>query len=562
MEAFSTQDLQPIYDYIYDKVGGSTELFLEQNEIARTIWLAMRIDGEIKNGGVAQLFFNHRQGFDPNQYLIVLELIKATKQRELIADFFVYLFASDRRKKRFYEEAYFGSGMTVAIRKLSNKLSNTYYTLAPSVEEKIIEYFNQNSNDTEFKALLTKINFKINKKNESQLLEALIAAIENGNLTLTKKLVTQVSSLDQADKWGNAPLIRTAYASSNRVEIAKILVDAGADINFVHKDNTPLYMALGTDNTDGYIEALLDLGADTEWENTLGMTPIFAAGEKKGGVAAMIHGGANIHHIESRGNSVLNWFLGKYSSWFGNEYSKEYHPILKVNIKLLLKNGVQLSPEGVYPLPKNNFSLPETELSKIVSDDLFLTDLLSFNAVRNSADFNSKFTGWSAVFEASYAGHFNALKALIKAGASLNSCLAFAHCEKEIYSGASVVDVAKNKKIRELLITHGATEGTRTGYTVVMETRGDWDSIKPILKKYVNKEDEELKTIWNKTRKIKGEAIEEVIIREADPNDMWDFADYKYFVLHTLIVSKLPNLQEAELLKSELEKAKAEVTII
>lgn len=43
---------------MHNQIGLSPDVFKTQNEIARTIWLAIRIDGEIKNGGLEQLFSN------------------------------------------------------------------------------------------------------------------------------------------------------------------------------------------------------------------------------------------------------------------------------------------------------------------------------------------------------------------------------------------------------------------------------------------------------------------------------------------------------------------------
>jgi len=452
--------------------------------------------------------------------------------------------------------------MTVAMQKLSNKLSDEYYKLVPTLEEKIIAYFNANYNEKEFKDLLNKIDFKVETKDETELIEALNDAIENGNVALVKKLIKKVSSLNQGDRWNKVPIIRTANANGNRVEIAKILVDAGADVNFVYKDEVAIYSALEKDNKDGYIEALLELGANPNWENELGMTPLFIASQATGGVEALILGGANVNHVESRGSSVLDWYIGRYSSWYGNKYAHEYQPTIKKNIDFLIKAGATFYSKEAASISKKDNSLSRTMLCNAVGDDKFLDYLCSFEDVKNTPDFNPDYKGWSAVFEASYKGSLASLKILIKKGAVLNSYVSRAYYSQNAFAGASVLDVAKNKKVRDLLIANGVKKGIRISYTVIMETRGDWESIQPILKKYLKKDKDELEAIWNTIPKEKGEFFEKVITRKKNPDDIWDSDDYEYVVLNSIVVAEISDLEEAELIKAAIEKGNATVMIV
>jgi cytohesin len=94
--------------------------------------------------------------------------------------------------------------------------------------------------------------------------------------------------------------------------IFKVLVDAKADISalvtIASTKLTPLHLALFVDNIEA-VNALLAAGADPNFVNHEGMSPLFMACDKAddclGAVPALIAAGADVNHVDNSGRTAL-----------------------------------------------------------------------------------------------------------------------------------------------------------------------------------------------------------------------------------------------------------------
>ena len=99
------------------------------------------------------------------------------------------------------------------------------------------------------------------------------AAALMGDLVAIQQHIEAGSDLDQREpNVGSSPLITAAVFG--RIDVAKALIDAGADINFQNNQgSTPLHCAAFFCYTD-IVEVLLEKGADKTLKNNFGSTAL------------------------------------------------------------------------------------------------------------------------------------------------------------------------------------------------------------------------------------------------------------------------------------------------
>lgn len=120
------------------------------------------------------------------------------------------------------------------------------------------------------------------KKNSNQNAQAksiverpemdLQTAVMTGNLEVVKQHIAAGTDLDKKDQMsGSTPLI--AAATFDQKEIAKALIDAGADLSIKNNDGaTPLHVAAFFCRVE-IAQSLLDAKADKNAKNNFGATP-------------------------------------------------------------------------------------------------------------------------------------------------------------------------------------------------------------------------------------------------------------------------------------------------
>ncbi|HJD60445.1 MAG TPA: ankyrin repeat domain-containing protein [Rickettsia endosymbiont of Omalisus fontisbellaquei] len=124
-------------------------------------------------------------------------------------------------------------------------------------------------------------------------------AASTGNTDIVKELIEQGATINEKDGHGNTALF---YASTK--EIAKILLDKGADFNNVTNNcgHTPLHYAAGTGNKE-LLNFLLEKGMNVNITNEHGLTPLHCAAFSKefAIIKFLLQSGSEIDLVDSVG---------------------------------------------------------------------------------------------------------------------------------------------------------------------------------------------------------------------------------------------------------------------
>jgi len=124
----------------------------------------------------------------------------------------------------------------------------------------------------------------------------IVYAAQNADAEVISMLLKYGANVHAVDLSGRTPLFRV-----KTLEVAQVLMDAGADVNFKSNDDlffTPIFQfRYGSDDLE-ILKMLIEAGADIEVRNEYGNTPLLAAAEidyAREAALILINSGANIH---------------------------------------------------------------------------------------------------------------------------------------------------------------------------------------------------------------------------------------------------------------------------
>jgi ankyrin repeat protein len=141
--------------------------------------------------------------------------------------------------------------------------------------------------------------------------QVIFTAVANGKLEIVKDLIAEGVSVQQRYEGGKNLLMKAAgYVRSQPLMI--YLVSQGIDLREVDDlgDNVLTYAVL-----DQTVRTLVDLGADLEQKNKLGLTPLMTVATKYPGmVKTLIKAGANFSRPTPTGDYPINLAIGKRKS--------------------------------------------------------------------------------------------------------------------------------------------------------------------------------------------------------------------------------------------------------
>ena len=258
---------------------------------------------------------------------------------------------------------------------------------------------------------------------------ALLDAVNHGRGVLVQQLLQKGANAGATDDCGNSIL---KYATrSSRLNIMKLLIDSGADVNGA---DPPLFLALDGPEEDGYAVAkvLIDAGADVNVQDASGETPLIKAVSKEDArlVELLISSGANVnlHDADTRtaysyaaalGNQKLKKMLlgaGADRAIGVEKYKKEWgeHAFFQAAADGRVEVVEAMLASGAATVNMTNAS-KATALMRAHDEEM--TDVL----LRAGADVNLRNAeGYTALIWAAAFNRKGIVKKLIAAGADVN----------------------------------------------------------------------------------------------------------------------------------------------
>jgi len=137
--------------------------------------------------------------------------------------------------------------------------------------------------------------------------EALFAEIMSGDLQQVKAAVAAGARVNaQHEKYGWTPLMEACQ--NEKWEIAKCLIDLGADVNRRDKYDYTMLMRAADDGDVNAIKLLTAAGADTEMKNNYRKTALMLAFKQhqKEAAEALLDAGANLWAKDKFGKTVID----------------------------------------------------------------------------------------------------------------------------------------------------------------------------------------------------------------------------------------------------------------
>lgn len=139
---------------------------------------------------------------------------------------------------------------------------------------------------------------------------SLFDVIAEGQVQQLTVLLNSIRNFDinELGPQGHAPLHFAVNGTLNTVEIVRLLVDKGANINRLNADGeTPLIIATAADRED-VVRALLDLGADIDAPARSGAVPLYYALSKRcrATLPQLLMRKPNVNFLTEDGESLLH----------------------------------------------------------------------------------------------------------------------------------------------------------------------------------------------------------------------------------------------------------------
>jgi ankyrin repeat protein len=218
----------------------------------------------------------------------------------------------------------------------------------------------------------------------------LIVAAARGDTAAVQQLLQQGAHIEATDKWGSTPLLQAVQ--NGKIEVVKLLLGKGANIEAASGDGTSLILAAAAGNIE-IVQVLLEKGANTGATDGSGDTALLKAVNRRDNnlVKLLLEKGANTQAKNRNG------FMALYLAASGGNVE---------GVKLLLEKGAKDSVDGMalHGAAGNG----QAEVVKL---------LLEHGANTAARDR----LGYTALLAAAEQNKANAVKQLLEGGAKLDA---------------------------------------------------------------------------------------------------------------------------------------------
>jgi len=199
---------------------------------------------------------------------------------------------------------------------------------------------------------------------ERAMHEQLLAAVRTGNLDVVQQYITAGTNLDASDQDDGYTALMEATVN-NCTEMARLLIDAGADVDLVDQNGWTALIYSARYNSPEIARLLIDAGADVDLVTQDGSTALmFAAVSNRPEIARLlIAAGANVDLVNQNGSTALI-YAAKYncSEIVRLLIAASADPTIQTNPTTTGQFALQLVPTGNTPEEIANNNALRTEL--------------------------------------------------------------------------------------------------------------------------------------------------------------------------------------------------------
>ena len=249
----------PIFAAVHERLMASGSLASGAvDDVLHTIWLVERCDGEVRNGGVGQLFFNlGRQGVEGAEMASALRRVGADEAADIIEARWTWL-GQRGRKRKLFDSGFFDAPASV-LKPLAAE-SERWFALEPAVRTQLGEWVHTRRDHPAVRALLD--SGEVEAPTFFNGRSRLHQAVDDTNLPWFRRLMAEGADPDRTDDSGETPLVlllRLNEPTATRSTMLTALLAAGADPNRTDEHGEPLLQLAGTHLA--FFQPLLDAGA-------------------------------------------------------------------------------------------------------------------------------------------------------------------------------------------------------------------------------------------------------------------------------------------------------------
>ena len=376
---------------IYDVLRGMTRDAVQTHPILQHIWLGVMIDGEVRNGGWPQAYWNLRGRFSLAEMAATCTALGGEVEAKQALELATFLEKHWQIRQILDDGGPFG--LPPPLKRLADRLNDAFYKGEPTLRVRLQEFIYTHRDDPTLAEVIAKAEPYAAYKNQSPL----HCACDDGNLALVQRELARGVDPNIEDDKKDTPLFEALGRAKSplRLAILDALIEAGADVNrrdwlerlppaIVNMDRTIMTRLLtaGFDVTQkgrsgssllhdvrdvATTRMLLKAGLDPNQRSDYGVTPLHLAASRYGGG----YGGAETEAEFKRALSVLRVLIkagavnsvtprGQDAFWFAADHDFSVRGLMDLGLTVMTETDDQ-GREGMTALHRaaaNRFIKP------------------------------------------------------------------------------------------------------------------------------------------------------------------------------------------------------------